>query len=295
MEFKQIQYFMHLTECRSFTEAADKLFISQQALSKCIKQMEHELGVRLFDRSPSGIHLTHDGEYLKSKFFRICMDYNTALSESYNHFNARSNLIEFAVCPGFFRSLPISLLLNYKNLHPECELEQLELNDLDCQDYVRRDSHNVALSTKPWHMNGLDYIPLHKEQLQFIVNKKHPLAASESIKISDLKDDKLLVLNKKFNIYYRILNLCKKAGFSPQIAYMSADVSQLVRLASEGLGVFICVEHIYKESSFDNLVCIPIADSEAYWEVGIITQLNKSIKKDIRQFMSFLLASCKTD
>ena len=66
MEFKHIEYFIETSHHKSMSQAAESLYISQQALSRCIANMEHELGTDLFIRSVKGIQLTEDGKYFYS-------------------------------------------------------------------------------------------------------------------------------------------------------------------------------------------------------------------------------------
>ena len=62
MDFNKIHYLLAVAELQSFSKAAEKCFTSQPALTRCIKSMEQELGVKLFDRSSSPIRLTYAGE-----------------------------------------------------------------------------------------------------------------------------------------------------------------------------------------------------------------------------------------
>ena len=79
MEFRQIQYFIKLSESTSISQAAKELFISQQALSKSIKNLESELNTRLFLRTNQGIKLSKSGVYLKNKFLSVCAGYEEAV------------------------------------------------------------------------------------------------------------------------------------------------------------------------------------------------------------------------
>ena len=62
MELRQLLYFVEISKLKSFTKASQKLNISQPALSKCVKNLENELGMELFIRSPGKIQLTQSGE-----------------------------------------------------------------------------------------------------------------------------------------------------------------------------------------------------------------------------------------
>lgn len=293
MEFRHILYFIRLSEYKSISQAANELFISQQALSKSVKNLEQELGVRLFNRTNQGIKLTNEGTYLKNKFQYICNSYNEAVKESYDHFQINQGKIEFGVSPGFFRSIPAKYLIDFEKKYPALTLEQLESPDIDCEDYVREDKQHFALSTKPWYANGLQYTPLHREPLFFIASKNHPLANRESIYLSDLKQEDFLFFNSRYNIHHRTFNICKKRGFTPRIVYKSSDVSQLVKLASQNNGILICVKHVYEESVHDNLACIPINDDEMYWELGLIYQKYENLSKNSKFFISNFVAEFK--
>ncbi|MDO4976230.1 MAG: LysR family transcriptional regulator [Eubacteriales bacterium] len=290
MEFRHIFYFIKVAQCKNITKAADALFISQQALSKCLKGLEEELHVRLISRKNHGIDLTQDGLYLYERFHDICDQYTMALDDAFEHFNLRQGQIEFAVSNGFFRSISINHLIKFTKMYPQLELEQLEHPDLDCEDYVRSDKHHFALSTKPWNQKGLEYHPIHREQLQFIAHKNHPLANRTGIYMNELSEESFLFFSKRYNIHFRTMEGCKKHGFKPNVIYKSSDVSQLVKLTNQNQGILICVKHVYEESSHENLVCIPILDEDMYWELGLIYQDFNSLNKNQKLFIQYLLS-----
>jgi DNA-binding transcriptional LysR family regulator len=67
MDIKQMRYFVEICKCKSFSMAADKLFISQQGLSMAILRLEAELNCKLFKRTARGLTLTEHGEFLLPK------------------------------------------------------------------------------------------------------------------------------------------------------------------------------------------------------------------------------------
>ena len=186
MEFRQIQYFIKLSESTSISQAAKELFISQQALSQSIKNLESELNTRLFLRTNQGIKLSKSGIYLKNKFLSVCAGYEEAVKESYQYFQIQQGTITIGVAPGVFRSLSANYLINFEKLYSGLKLEQVEFPDLDMEEYVLADSHRFALSTKPWQDRGLQYNPLHREKVFFIAHREHPLARQKEIHVSQL-------------------------------------------------------------------------------------------------------------
>jgi DNA-binding transcriptional LysR family regulator len=290
MEFRNMQYFIKLTECNSISQAARELYISQQALSKAIKKLEEEFETLLFLRTTQGIQLTEDGQYLKSKFKHICHNFEEATHESYNYFNIHRGNLKFCVAPGFFRSIPIHYLLEFEKQFPNLTLEQIEIVDKECENYVKADIHHFGLSTKPWHLQGFQFLPLYREQLFFIASKKHPLAHKKEILLNELLNENFLFFNNRYNIHYRTACFCKKAGFEPNIVYKSADVSQLVKLAAQNQGILICVKHVYEEANREELVCIPIVDENMYWEIGVIFQDFQKLGKNAKLFINYFIS-----
>ena len=147
MEFRQIQYFIKLSESTSISQAAKELFISQQALSKSIKNLESELNTRLFLRTNQGIKLSKSGVYLKNKFLSVCAGYEEAVKESYQYFQIQQGTITIGVAPGVFRSLSANYLINFEKLYPGLKLEQVEFPDLDMEESEDIDEDYILWET----------------------------------------------------------------------------------------------------------------------------------------------------
>ena len=75
MEFKHIEYFIETANHKSISKAAEALFISQQALSRCIQNLEAELNCKLFERTVKGSVLTKDGKLIYDKFLPVVEQY----------------------------------------------------------------------------------------------------------------------------------------------------------------------------------------------------------------------------
>lgn len=293
MKWEQIESFLVVSEYNSISQAANKLYISQQALSKTIQKLENELGTQLFYRTKQGIQLSPEGIYLKEKFQSLSRQFQKASNETYEHFQVYKGEIEVYVAPGFFRSISAKTLIQFEKQYPNLRVKQLEYPDLECEEFVRQDPKKWGCSTLPWNLQGLTFIPLQREPLYLIVSKENPLSERASVSMSELSDEDFLFLNKKYNIYYRTLNSCRINGYDPHIIYKSADVSQLVRLAALNEGIFICVRHVYEEADNANLALIPIEDEEMFWEIGLIYQDSEQLSANSRLFTNYLWENMK--
>lgn len=82
MNHKQLQYFMEVAEIGSITMAANRLYISQPALSKCISNLEQEIGFSLFIRGAQGVTMTDAGSVFLSGLTRSLEIYGESLSKA---------------------------------------------------------------------------------------------------------------------------------------------------------------------------------------------------------------------
>lgn len=85
MEFKHIEYFIETCGYKSISQASEALFISQQALSRCIQNLEEELGCKLLRRTVKGSTLTEEGRYFYDQFNPIVQSYRGALNRVVSH------------------------------------------------------------------------------------------------------------------------------------------------------------------------------------------------------------------
>ena len=114
MEFKHIEYFIETANHKSISKAAEALFISQQALSRCIKNLEAELNCKLFERTVKGSVLTEDGKLIYDKFLPITEQYRNAEEEIFIALSRRSQTLAFACEPSIFRFLDTELLFEFE-------------------------------------------------------------------------------------------------------------------------------------------------------------------------------------
>ena len=144
MEFKHIEYFIETCNHKSISQAAESLYISQQALSRCIANIEAELGCTIFHRTVKGISLTEEGKYLYERFNPLVMEFRNTLSQTISYFEHKPKKLSFACAPFIFRVLGPELLLSFQETHPEITLDMLEVSDADCDSYVLSDTSHLA-------------------------------------------------------------------------------------------------------------------------------------------------------
>lgn len=293
MEFKHIEYFIETTKHVSMSKAADALFISQQALSRCISNMENELGVLLFKRTVKGISLTEDGEYLYRKFAPQIETYHQTLNEVISHYDNKPAKITFCCAPLIFRCLDPALLFTFQETFPQYVLEELELSDAECDRYVEEDKSHFGMLAIPENRHGerLKHTHVKTFPLYLFVNKDNPLAKLDKVNFSQLEHEKFLMLDKKSYYQKLVKHYSKKYGFTAQSAFESSDANQLISLVNKGKGIALGLAPILDKSIYTNVVMVPFDDDTITWSISFIYQDFDALDKPSKKFIDFILES----
>ena len=131
MEIRQLRYFLSVAENRSFVSAATRLYISRQAVSKAISQLEAELGVELFVRDPSGAFLTPTGLLFYERARSILMELDNLAEQIRTTSNRYRQRIRIAFSIGTV-SLVEDSLLTFRESKENLELEYSEYPQEEC-------------------------------------------------------------------------------------------------------------------------------------------------------------------
>ena len=289
MEFKHNEYFIKASEYKSMSQSAEALFISQQALSKCMQNLETELGCKLFCRTSKGSTLTEQGKYLYDRFLPVVQDFHRVEDEAFDRLSQQKRKITIVNSPMLFGLLFPNVLYEFRDSFPNYELEVCDRSDKEVVDYVLESSSHLGLIAQPEHYHGrqTQFSLIKTYPLQLCVHKDHPLAKRESVSFGDLKDEKFLLLDKR-SFYQRIVaEKSKQYGFTPNIAYETADIHQLCSLVDNNKGILICVP-VSAHAIFHNLKFIPFEDKDLTFSVAFLFQQFEKLDVPSRRFIEFM-------
>ncbi|MBO5144890.1 MAG: LysR family transcriptional regulator [Lachnospiraceae bacterium] len=291
MEFKHIEYFVETSRHTSMSKAAADLLISQQALSRCIAGMEQELGTELFTRSVKGISLTKDGQYFYDVFAPQVDNFHKSLENAVTHFASKPVRVTFCCAPLIFRCLDPELLFDFQDRYQNITLEQLELPDSECDNYVEEDNSHFGLLAIPENRHGerLAYTPVKTFPLYLFVHKDNPLSKCTSVNFAQLKEESFLMLDKKS--YYRKLvrHYSHKYGFEPKTAFESSDANQLISLVNKGRGIALSLEPLLDSKVYENIVMVPFDDKDITWSIAFIHQDYEKLSSAAKKFIQYIV------
>ena len=286
MDSKNLKWFQEVCRCGSITKAASNLFITPQGLSKGIKNLEVELGVKLLERTPNGVELTPYGETLFQHTQILLKDYQNVISEIEMLKQQERGLLRVCSAYGVFRILGVDFVLNFEKENPDMNLDYAEFPDVYVEKEIQDDNYDVGFAIGPIKDTDLEIIPLFHSSVSVLVYEEHPLAQREFVKFVDLKGEKLILESKVFKIHTLVKKSCLNAGFEPDIIFCTSGFSLCHKLTAQKRGISVIVDRISDDMSKQNLKRIPIKDGFS-WKVNLICKQKRKNDKHIKKWKAY--------
>ncbi len=286
MDNKQLRFFLQICTELSFSKAAKKLYVTQQALSKAIKNMEEELGVPLFYRTNAGIRLTEYGEYLEKKSEHVLEEFDIIHQDIDNLKNSQHGEVRAAFSFGVMSALSPDLISEFQRIYPQIQLRIEEYPDKECEQALLSEKATVGLTISPINRDLFDAKTIKKDKMCLIIHKSNPLSRKESISFSEIKGQKFIIVNDSFKLYHSFLNGCRAAGFEPEFYYTTIEMILVHKLASANKGIGVSV--LFISENIPNTRAVPFSESFCTWEVCLITKKNIGVNHATGLFLDYM-------
>ena len=194
MDTQDLKVFIAVAERGSFSEAAERVFLSQPAVSKRIANLENSLGARLFDRISRQIFLTEAGQTLLPKARSILQEIESTHQALHSLQGEVSGKLSIAISHhlGLHRLPPI--LKTYAEMYPDVELD-VAFNDSEkAYEAVAHGSFEIAVNTLAFlPIPKINEIELWYDEMKFVCTKAHPLTKIKSPSLRDLSEYRCLI------------------------------------------------------------------------------------------------------
>jgi DNA-binding transcriptional LysR family regulator len=253
-----INDFLKLVECRNFSAAADELYITQSALSKHIQSLEKTLGIQLFIRNNKKTELSDGGQlflpYAKkynSLFLQMNKDIRQVISNEQMNFNLGGLMtMEFYGILGAVE--------DFKEKHPEINVKITEFK------YNTNKSIRNSLTTGEFDLIFCDSVYVHSKRFEkrdfsndhvvAILHRSHPLAAQDHIDLKQLSVEPLVFLSNVTTTYHFCLNLCEKAGFTPNVYFYGTRIGNVLECVFHNMGIALLMRKFTSRIASDEIV-----------------------------------------
>lgn len=262
MELRQLQYLVAVAEEASFTRAAQRVHISQSGVSAQVRQLEHELGAELFDRSARAATLTRAGEAALGHA-REALAAAAAMRQAVDDVNG---LLRGRLTVGMVTACTITGLFDaldaFHRAHPGVTVTLLEHNSAELTAQVRAGIIDVALVGVAGEApEGLAALPIVSERLVAAFPATLASTGTASLTLDDLTRLPLICMPAGTGIRTAFDQACAARGLAATVALEASAASVLADLAARGLGVAILSESMAAAAG-ERLRAVPIDDCD---------------------------------
>ena len=246
MELRHLRYFLAIAADRHFTRAAKKLGIAQPPLSQQIRQLEEEVGTRLFTRTTRGVALTAAGEAFLPHAEAALREVERARTAARRTSHGEMGTIRI----GFTSAASLNPLVPgaisaFRRACPDVELRLIVQPTTPLLAQLSQDQIDVAfLRPTSTERQTLRAIPLPDERLWIAVPSGHALAARKRVRLDELRDEPFILYPRANGslLYDSIIAACQRAGFSPRVVQEAPQMASMVSLVAAGVGVTLVPE-----------------------------------------------------
>lgn len=235
MDIERYRTFVVAAECTSFAKAADRLFLSAPTVTKHISALEHEMGIKLFERTNQGIHLSAEGKKRLPLARQLVYCY-----DGLNMMNQDQNLEIYSVPCIEKIGLP-EFLSGFLLKRSEFSVSINECHSTEIIDALLAGRCELAfMGSSCADRNDLDCMEIFHERVCVAVSENHPFAYRKSVSLLELAEEPFIMLTQESGLpgYYE--KCCRKYGFKPKVKIVcSREESQLGYVAKDmGIAFF---------------------------------------------------------
>lgn len=301
MRIQQLHYIVKIVETGSMNEAAKQLFITQPSLSNAVRDLEREMGIKIFIRNPKGITLTKDGvEFLS--YARQILEQTALLEERYKSKDTNREL--FSVSSqhyAFVVNAFVSLLKGADMSRYELFLRETRTYEIidDVKNFRSEigvlflNSYNRDVLTKMFDDNRLTYTSLFQAHPHIFVSQDNPLANHDIVTMKDLEDFPYLSYDQGIhNSFYFSEEIFSQIPHTKSIVV--SDRATLFNLLIGLDGYTIATGILNSNLNGDNIVSIPL-DVEDMIDIVYIRHEKANLSKMGERFIDYLLKEVQFD
>tara|TARA_Y100001934_G_scaffold274784_1_gene367866 strand:- start:133 stop:1056 length:924 start_codon:yes stop_codon:yes gene_type:complete len=287
---KQLKYLVALAECGHFGRAAEACFITQPSLSAAINELENLLGAQLVERNKRQVLITPLGEEVVSRARSILQEVDELTTMAQAATEPLSGPIHIGVIPTIGPYLLPDVMTGIKSGFPKLQPFLREDQTSNLIKLLSAGKLDLALIALPIEEAWLEEFDLFEDQFVFACSPDNPLTHKPRLEITDIKDEKLLLLEDGHCLRDQALEVCQKAGWSKSTDFQANSLSTLVQMVAAGVGSTLLPEMSLEVEARrpDLLKILPFENPVPIRRIGIVWRRSSARKREYRQLATYL-------
>jgi DNA-binding transcriptional LysR family regulator len=285
MDLATLNAFIAIAELGSFSEAAERLFLTQPAVSKRIASLEQQLNVRLFDRLGREVSLTVAGRALLPRAYQILNvldDTRRALTNLNGEISGRLTLATSHHI-GLHRLPP--LLRAFTRAHPQVALDiQFLDSEVAYEEVLHGRAELAVITLAPETREPVHAVAVWDDPLDFVAAPEHPLARNGAVSLADVAHHPAVFPGGNTFTHHIVRRLFEAQGLTPNIAMSTNYLETIKMMVSIGLAWSVLPRTMLD----DQVARLPLPGIQLTRQLGYISHTERTLSNAARAFMNLL-------
>lgn len=290
----RLKVFYTVAQRLSFTKAASELFITQPAVTKHIKELEHQLSQQLFKRNGNNIVLTTAGKILEKYAEKIFQTYTDLETELAQLNNLEAGTLHIGASTTVAQTILPKLLAMFKKTYPKVTFNFIQANTDQISQLVLAEKIDIAIVEGAAHSPQLSYTDFIKDEIVLVTSANNKLSKKAEITPKQLPAIPLVLREAGSGTLDVIFNALAGVQINPKDLNIEIQLESSIAIKQYLLysetATFLSIQSVVSELKYNELTIIDVKGLEIFRTFQFI-QLHGKHSKLIELFKRFCLAS----
>ncbi|WDZ77316.1 LysR substrate-binding domain-containing protein [Ensifer adhaerens] len=292
---RQMRYFEALASARHFGKAAELVHVSQPALSAQIMEMESHLGVKLVERSRSGVFLTRKGEEVLARTRAILAEVDQLEQSARASSGTLEGRIRIGVIPTLAPYLVPRLVPHLRRVYPAIEIELKESVTSRLVADLGEGLLDAVVAALPIETEGLSTKPLFSDRFYMAMADDERNILMSPLTEDQVDVEQLLLLEEGHCLRDQALAVCSTAGKRRLVSFGATSMTTLLQMVANGMGMTLIPEiAIATEAARNSIRIVPFAAPEPAREIGLVWRRSSPRERDM-EALATAIRACADD
>jgi DNA-binding transcriptional LysR family regulator len=289
LDLGQLEAFVQVANQRSFSRAAEALFLTQPSVTARIQALERDLGERLFERSGRGVRLTEVGSCFLPHAERVLQALHAGKEAIDSLRNLQSGTLVLASAPTISTYVLPGVLKTFRSRFPRVEVSVRTGRSEQVMQMLLADEAQVGIVRAVYHQD-IETQGIVEDELILVSNANHELVGRGSVTVEELGDHPFIFFDRNSSYYAFAQGLFRQHGIVPRTQLEMDSMEASKTMVEEGLGIAllprIAVEKELREGS---LVEIGIAGMpNPTRQIALITRRSRPLGPVAQSFVEIV-------
>jgi LysR family hydrogen peroxide-inducible transcriptional activator len=295
IKLKDLRYLVAVADTGHFGQAAQRCFISQPTLSAQLKKLEEYLGVQLIERQPRGATLTQAGEQIVARARLILSATDEVITIAQTYRDPLSGRLKVAMIPTVGPYVLPQVAPAVRRQLPRLDLLLFEYQTATMLEKIHSGDIDVGVLALPVEGDGLATRKLYDEDFNVALPENHRLARQATVRIAELEDESLLLLEEGHCLRDQALEVCGRISIHERQDFRATSLETLRQMVAAGAGVTLMPEFASR-GAYGNargVVIRPLVRPTPHRQIGAVWRKSSARLAAIQAFCDIVLKHAK--